>query len=290
MSNLFRKSVIDKLSSPEQLDKTIVVTTPLSALAIVAFFIIIAAVSFWALFGSTFDTMEMQGYLIDSGYTNAQFSTLSGRVTVTKDDYVKEGDRFKPGDPLLQVQDRAGRVYEILADSEGVVGTLLVHTGDVVPSHAEIMRYSPVLHEDESEQMVVCYVPEVKAVQIRQLLEKERRRAEAAGEEFRGLEIMAYPAGGGTDTYIEGHLVCVDSQVADQQGIALFNLGETSGLVQQVVREGAVYTVSCTLKIRDGRYVWHKDRVGTGVLNYLSRVRISMIVNEQRPIEKLLGH
>ena len=50
MSGLFRKVALERLSSPEQLDKAITVSSPVSWLALIGVTVIIAAGILWLVF------------------------------------------------------------------------------------------------------------------------------------------------------------------------------------------------------------------------------------------------
>jgi HlyD family secretion protein len=51
MNGLFRKAALERLSSPEQLDKAIVVSTPVSWLALIGVTVIVAASVLWLVYG-----------------------------------------------------------------------------------------------------------------------------------------------------------------------------------------------------------------------------------------------
>ena len=51
MSGLFRKAALERLSSPEQLDKAIVVSSPVSWLALIGVTVIIVAGILWLVYG-----------------------------------------------------------------------------------------------------------------------------------------------------------------------------------------------------------------------------------------------
>ena len=51
MVGLFRKAALERLSSPEQLDKAIVVSKPVSWLALIGLTVIIAAGILWLIYG-----------------------------------------------------------------------------------------------------------------------------------------------------------------------------------------------------------------------------------------------
>ena len=52
MAELFRKAALERLSSPEQLDKAITVSKPVSWLALIGITIIIVAFIAWLIFNS----------------------------------------------------------------------------------------------------------------------------------------------------------------------------------------------------------------------------------------------
>ena len=66
MSSVYRKSAIERLSSPEQLDKALVVTSPLSWLVLLGVAIIFAAVIVWSVLGNLPTVTPVNGVLIES--------------------------------------------------------------------------------------------------------------------------------------------------------------------------------------------------------------------------------
>ena len=51
MSDLFRQSALDKLSSPEQLDKAVVITPPAFWIALTGGVLIVLGAVIWGIFG-----------------------------------------------------------------------------------------------------------------------------------------------------------------------------------------------------------------------------------------------
>lgn len=93
--NIFRKTALDRLSSPEQLDRLMTVTSPQSWLALLAVLAIVAATVVWSLFGSLPTRVEGQGILINStGRVVDVQATGSGtlsEILVTVGDEVEAG-------------------------------------------------------------------------------------------------------------------------------------------------------------------------------------------------------
>ena len=72
MAELFRKSSLEKLSSPEQLDKAITVSTPVSWLALIGITAIIGAVVVWSILGSLPTIVSAQGISAVQSDTNTK--------------------------------------------------------------------------------------------------------------------------------------------------------------------------------------------------------------------------
>lgn len=61
---VYRKAILDRISSPDQLDKMIVITSPSFWLAVLGGAVIIAVVLVWSIFGSLPMHMETSGVLV----------------------------------------------------------------------------------------------------------------------------------------------------------------------------------------------------------------------------------
>src|SRR5439155_25766374 len=91
---LFRKSALEKLSSPEQLDLLLQVTTPRSWLALLPLCGLLALGAAWSVLGTIPTKFHGQGILVAPGnlleVTAAQGGTLQELA-------VQVGDRVRPG-------------------------------------------------------------------------------------------------------------------------------------------------------------------------------------------------
>lgn len=93
--SVFRKSSLDKLSSPEQLDRLVKLTSPRSWMVVAFFGLMITATLIWSVVGTIPTKIQAQGIFISSNGTNNIFSTVNGQisdVTIQKDEYVHKGD------------------------------------------------------------------------------------------------------------------------------------------------------------------------------------------------------
>lgn len=99
-NSVFRKASFERLSSPEQLDALVRVTTPAGWVVQGILLVILAVIVFWGIFGSISMTIQGQGIIVTSGgIKNIQHIT-GGSVTDIK---VKPGDLVEKGEVIARV-------------------------------------------------------------------------------------------------------------------------------------------------------------------------------------------
>lgn len=101
---LFRKEALDRLATPEQLDRALVVTTPRSWLAVCALAAILAGVVSWAFLGEVPTYVKAQGILLHRSGTVVD-AVASGAGTVTRI-LPAAGDVVETGDVVAEIANR----------------------------------------------------------------------------------------------------------------------------------------------------------------------------------------
>ena len=76
----FRKSAMDKMSSPEQLDQLIQITNPRGWIILVSVSLIIVTGLIWGFVGVIRDTVDSRGILIQTGGIYDIVATSAGQV------------------------------------------------------------------------------------------------------------------------------------------------------------------------------------------------------------------
>lgn len=99
-NRIFRKVSLDRLSSPEQLDQLLRVTTPKSWLAMVALSGVLLIIVIWGYTGTISTKAAGQGIIVRTGTVLNVVSTGSGLVTKI---YASPGDRVKPNQIVATV-------------------------------------------------------------------------------------------------------------------------------------------------------------------------------------------
>jgi len=99
-TEIFRKVSLERLSSPEQLDQLLTITTPKSWLALIGLFAVLSVVVIWGITGTVPTKVQGQGVIVRSGTVLNVVTVGSGIVTNL---YVSPGDPIKPNQLVARV-------------------------------------------------------------------------------------------------------------------------------------------------------------------------------------------
>lgn len=166
MADLFRKSSLEKLSSPEQLDKMIVITPPSFWIALSGAGVIIIAALLWSIFGRLSVNVETQGVYVTDGGVYSVYANTAG---VVEEVLAREGMEVKKGDVIavLDGDDVDKKIAEYENRIEAVKAITMDSVLDVVTAdNANLM--------DVKNQMIT----------VRQTLEQDQRLLEMRTEEL----------------------------------------------------------------------------------------------------------
>ncbi|WP_391572295.1 NHLP bacteriocin system secretion protein [Cohnella sp.] len=100
-NQVFRKASIERLSSPEQLDTLMKVTSPKGWLALIALGLLIAAAIVWGFLGTISTQITTEGVLIRPGGLQTLYASSSGQIT---DIRVVENDNVKKGNVIARIE------------------------------------------------------------------------------------------------------------------------------------------------------------------------------------------
>ncbi|MTI81653.1 MAG: NHLP bacteriocin system secretion protein [Firmicutes bacterium] len=125
---LFRKVSLERLSSPEQLDQMVTVTTPKAWLAFLAIGALLVTALTWGFFGSIPTKVYGQGILLKSGGIYNLAHVSGGQITdirVKAGDYVQKGDivaRVEQHQLVEQINDFKNQLQQLKATQEITTG------------------------------------------------------------------------------------------------------------------------------------------------------------------------
>lgn len=286
MAELYRKSALEKISSPEQLDKALTVTSPLSWLALAAVTVMIVITVIWSVGGIAIPgyegrilegripvTVSTTGVISSPVSTNALYIPESGSVDSV---LIHPGSELEIGTPVLSYRTGNGTVRTLYSDQFGTATEIMVKVGDDTKQGSEVARLSPLV---SGNQVIVCYIKLDDAKKIE-----------------RGMEANVFLTSADSQNYghMRARVVNIDSYVASATGMS-YVLGSDNNMAATFQQNGAA-VVAATLELYpDGSgssvsgYYWSnpkglKVEVSNGTL-----VQAKIIVEEVRPITKLFA-
>lgn len=268
MADLYRKAALEKISSPDQLDRALKITPPLSWLALVGITLIIGATVLWAFCGSIPVTMNANGIIVPPSATNAVYTQESGTVSEW---YVSPGDSIHKGDVLLSYVSGNGELRELISDQNGTVSMIHAEPG-VSFSHGEdILRLAP---EVEGRQVVVCYIPLMYTVSLKEDMDVQISLASVDSQSL---------------GFMKAKISNVDSFASSAEGMS-YVVGSGNGLDSMFLSNGAVAAVTCVLtedKNTVSGYAWSNQNGADVAVQTGSIVSAKIILDEIPPISKL---
>lgn len=132
MAELYRKASLERLSSPEQLDKLIVIASPMVWLSVAGVALVIAVVTAWGFLGTLPDTVDITGMFTGTTQTTRVFAETSGKVEMT----VKKNQTVKKDDVLARLggSDIEQEIKRLEEEAQNVSNITLASTDDVSTS------------------------------------------------------------------------------------------------------------------------------------------------------------
>lgn len=132
MGNIYRKASLDRLASPEQLDKMIRIASPSLWIAVAGAVLVVVSVLGWAIFGSLPENASVNGIYMSDTSVRSAYASYGGTVEellVSKNQQVEAGDvvavvtNSSLNSNAQQIKDRMEAVEKITLTSEGDVST-----------------------------------------------------------------------------------------------------------------------------------------------------------------------
>lgn len=270
MAELYRKSIIEKLSSVERTDKTMEITSPVSWLALIGITLIVVVTVIWAFLGTIPITVSGKGIVASPTSTNAVFIDESGTIVSI---VARKGMNIKAGDTVLTYKTSNEELHTLVSTQNGTVSDVLVNVGDGVKQGSETVRISP---DVNSRQVIVSYINLAKSKKIE-----------------RGMTVQVYLDSADSQTY--GHMwarvINIDTHAASTTG--MYNvLGSDNFLTSNIQNSGAVAAVTCELypdKTTASGYAWTNAKGEELSVTNGSPINVKIIVDEVKPIEKMFS-
>lgn len=192
---IFRQAAIERLSSPEELDQLMQVTTPKGWLALFGFAGLIVVALIWGIFGNLPTKIAGQGVLLNAGGVTPVSALISGRI---RNIYVTVGDVIPEGKTIARITDEAGERERITSPQAGRVLEIRAAAGTVINAGSPIISLGPPSRQTSDLLEAMIYVPAEEGKKIRpnmrvELTPSTVERAEAGFIPGRVVSVSEFP-------------------------------------------------------------------------------------------------
>lgn len=138
MANIYRKSLLDKMSSPDQLDKMVVITKPSYWLACLGGVIVIIVALIWSIVGSLPEKVDASGVFVSDSNSTVVSAELAGIVKTVN---VEAGDKVNAGDVLYTLDSKSydSAIDKLNKKLSQVYAVTLTSTNDPKTSETQAM-------------------------------------------------------------------------------------------------------------------------------------------------------
>ena len=188
MAGIYRKTALEKLSSPEQLDKAIVIVSPSFWFALLGAAGIIVVALLWSIFGRLPENIKANGIFMNREGMSGIYSEVSGvveEVEASRGQYVTKGEVLV----RLSSDKENVKLSDLTERWENVAAVTLTSLNDVATDdNKALLDLKSQLYTVDSNLTSNDYMLEARQAE----LNTQRSRTAAAKAKFQDLEVKYY--------------------------------------------------------------------------------------------------
>jgi multidrug efflux pump subunit AcrA (membrane-fusion protein) len=270
---VYRKVALDKLSSPEELDRLMRITSPGSWLLLGAVGAALLVAVIWGVFGQIATTMERSGILTRSSPVQFITAPQAGQVVEIK---AKPGALVLAEEVVARLKTDAGEITVTSAGSARIV-SVRVTIGDPVDAGTPLFSIESFDRSAGAQaaqpQEIVIHIP---------LEDRQRLRP--------GLEALVLPSTVEREKYgyIKGEIASVAEFAATREEI--LTVLSDANYVDGLLRGGPLFEVRVSLRTRDdGSFVWSASKGPPTAIVTGTPCQVIVNVDQERPISKVFN-
>ena len=256
----FRTQALEKLSSPEQLDQAVRVTTLKSWLALAGLVFLLFPLAGWSLFGSLENRITAQGLLLPVGGVCVVSAPTDGQVIEAGP---AVGDEIHAGQTVARVQG-VDTIVTVNTTCAGKVVSVLARVGDPVRQAAPLLIVEPAGQALE----VAAYLP----------LETARMVKPGMAAQISPAAIQKEVYG-----YLLGTVTAVEQYPITAERLAL-QTGSQS-LAQSFLDGGALVELRIALSMANDQPQWSLRRADVPSLLSSTPCTVYIVVDRSTPVE-----
>ena len=268
MAKLYRDTSIEKLSDPEQLDRAITITSPMSWLVLVGVLLVCIAVVLWSFFGSIPTTESVDGMIVSKSNVIAVYTDQSGVISqILK----HPGDRVMRNDVIAKARTSDKEEFDIIADIDGTLSAVVIKEETQIFTGNEVARLTPDYPEDK---VIICYAPI------------------STGEKLNpDMVVSVYPTFVDPQQYghMEATIESVGKYAASTKNMQ-YVIGSDNMVSDRFLSEGPVLEIVCRITSDDtssNSYYWTNNSGKDQSIPIGAFVSVKAVTKQEAPISKV---
>ena len=300
-TDLFNKSALDNLETPEQLDQQVKIMGTSSWILFAAILVATIAATIWAFIGTVSSGIDYEGVIFNNEDVAIHNTGISG---IIQDVLVNEGDAVKEGDILAVIANEEQRVkiaaleeekkqykegskkyFNIQQKIEHCIGQQLVRSStDGIVQRMELLGKAV-----EAGEMIALVVPESMYGYKEVVIYVPR---EEVGSLEIGMTVQITPSYVTREEYgyMEGVIADISNHLVTENAI-IRHMG-TMDYVEDILPEGSCVEVTIQLGISEtsaNSYVWSNPKGEELKIASGDKCRVHIVKSVYRPYELLLN-
>lgn len=266
--SIFRTQSLETLSSPEQLDHTLKITSPRSWLLLTAFGLVIGAILVWGFTGKIPETIAAHGLVIRDGGLNPIVCLQTGLLERM---LIEPGDQIRIGTPVAIIRNTHGKQQIVYSSMGGKIIELLVSEGGMIQAGSAIAITE---HQNRPLEAII-FVPQENSKFVKKEMSVALQLSNVRKEDYGVLK---------------GRVNDVGEYPISSTGLkALLN---TDSLEGNFLQQGPLVMVNVELDVDEStisRYKWSTKQGPPFEISSGTEISIAQIeLQSQRPIELAL--
>jgi hypothetical protein len=262
----FRRQALERLTSPEELDRLVRVSRPGTWIALGGLILVVAAVVLWATFSTIATTASGLGFLLPEG---GLIEASTARPGIVERIDVRPAEHVRAGQVVAALRLADGSDVTVAAPQGGRVAEVLRAIGDFVPGGGEVAIIEP------ARPLVVhAFLPQAEAKQAH------------VGDRVWVAPSTASPSQFG---FAIGDVVRIGDYPIPKPGIE--SVLESPASADLVSRLGPVIHVVVRLRTADTRsgLRWTASRGPAERVTFGTRADVRVVTGERAPIDYVFG-
>ena len=178
---LYRQAALERLSSPEQLDRLMQITQPAGWLSLLALGLVILAAIMWGIFGSIPVQVTGQGILLSAGGIHDVVSPGAGLIISMP---VSAGDVVQAGQIIATLDDGGGSPTPVTSPYAGRVLEIKVDHGTSVERGTSLISIEGLNQQGHVDLVAVLYVAPAEGKKIQPGMQAQISPSTVRREEY----------------------------------------------------------------------------------------------------------